>query len=297
MKCIVNKLAAPIGDADLYKFDELRLFSFVGNGALTPQQGSLTVAPISGESIKISALSGKIYNDSEYQQEIVGELTVTAWRFIYFKQIDNSFILSIIGKSYIKTIAAPTLAIPTSELKYTSAKFDGISFVEGSLNDISYIKVGEAPNVLNISGVLSGDLEPEGKTKLIQYLDIIIGQPLTDYTFLVGENRLRVISLFFRADDSLVSLLGNNPNLRRLNYNGFYNHWESMTLRNTNYTPLSGNYRFATSDDSDRFLINMAACEGTDYDSTKTINLTGAERTSASDAAVASLTARGFTIN
>lgn len=297
MKCIIEKLATSINDASLYKFEELRLYSYVGIGASTPQQGKLYIEPTSGQSVKVSAITGKIYNDSARQEEITGEITITMGKTFYYTQVDDSFSLSIIGKSKLKQISASSVAMPTNQLQYTTAEIRAISFVEGSLNEISNLNVPNNPVQICVDKQLAGELESDGKAKIILYPDVEFAQPLSDYSFLVGENDIRAIRLYFRDEPSLASLLGNNPNLRNFHYNGLNNVWESTTLRDVNYTPLCGSFRFKRISDTDNFLINMAACQGTDYYVNKNIRLTGAGRSSASDAAVASLTARGFTIS
>ena len=76
--------------------------------------------------------------------------------------------------------------------------------------------------------------------------------------------------------------------------------WNSPTLRNSEYCLICGQIKFATSSDTDNYLINMASClDNGLYPSNEGKNyyLQNSHRTSASDAAVQKLTAAGFTLN
>lgn len=76
--------------------------------------------------------------------------------------------------------------------------------------------------------------------------------------------------------------------------------WNSPTLRNSEYCLICGQIKFATSSDTDNYLINMASCLDNGLypsNASKNYYLQNSHRTSTSDAAVQKLTAAGFTLN
>ena len=115
-----------------------------------------------------------------------------------------------------------------------------------------------------------------------------------DISVFANFNKVKLLNFFNTAVTGDLSVLANLPKLT--NYASIsLNTWSSDSLRNSSYPRITGVLGFADTTSTDNFLKNMAKCtdEGV---GDKMIYFRNSHRTSASDAAVSTLQAAGYTL-
>lgn len=107
-------------------------------------------------------------------------------------------------------------------------------------------------------------------------------------------NKLKQLSVFGTAVTGDLSVLANLPKLTT--YSCYASStWSSDSLRNSSYPRITGVLGFTDTTSTDNFLKNMAKCTDEGIVN-KTIYFQNSHRTSASDAAVSTLQAAGYTL-
>lgn len=107
-------------------------------------------------------------------------------------------------------------------------------------------------------------------------------------------NKLKQLSVFGTAVTGDLSVLANLPKLTMYSCNSLST-WSSDSLRNSSYPKITGVLGFTDTTSTDNFLKNMVKCTDEGVGS-KQIYFQNSHRTSASDAAVSTLQAAGYTL-
>lgn len=285
-KCLIEQIEKSSSNPNLIGINELIFTSYRAGS-------NLKIAPKSGKTLHITRKSGHLYSDSAMETEI-SEADITASTTYYMSE---GAIVVVDSKYDIKSINTTYCEFPIAQLEFITFNTTELAFYTGKLDDFKYLNTGEWPSTNIYQNVDKNNLTTDAKNRIIllSYFRAY-GNPFESVNWMAGDNTLRGIILEYESPFSIADVLGNNPNLRYIKTNGDTNEWSSTSIRSSEKSPLSAQLVFKTSTDVDNFLINMAACQGTTYHSTKQI-LYRPARTSASDAAVSSLESRGFTIN
>ena len=298
MECVINKLREAIDNPDLITPTEVRLKSFA-ELSVSSTNGEMIISPKNMNSpVILKVLSGEVFVDSGRTTPVTSPLTISQQISLWNR--GSNIELAILNKENLKRYSIDNLKFPLEQVKYCSSmQLVGEICISGKWSDIKNISV-EANTFANIKiiGEMSGEIDADCIAKISACRTFTSYFPITNLQAFQNIGT-KIIVLSFNSNDDATAILGNNESLRVLNAAKPINTWNSRTLRNISFTPIGGHFYFKTSQDTDNFLINMAACEGTDYlnVSNKTIYIEdGAPRTSESDDAVASLESRGFTI-
>lgn len=115
-----------------------------------------------------------------------------------------------------------------------------------------------------------------------------------DISAFANLNKIKSLNFFNTGVSGDLSVLANLPKLT--NYSCFSKStWSSDSLRNSSYPRITGVLGFTDATSTDNFLKNMAKCTDEGVGG-KTIYFQNSHRTSASDAAVSTLQAAGYTL-
>lgn len=114
-----------------------------------------------------------------------------------------------------------------------------------------------------------------------------------DIANLATLTNLETLAVNYTSVSGDLSSLAGLPNFYNFSNWSLNNTWSSSDLRPSSSKIISGAFKFATATDTDNFLINMAKCQASAY---KEIYFQQSHRTSASDAAVATLQGMGYTL-
>lgn len=171
--------------------------------------------------------------------------------------------------------------------------------------DISYSMVSGHFNVLKCIGNLKKFACIKNKNVILSTNDFALAtnieiiscreSMITGNTNIFANfNKLKQLSVFGTAVTGDLSVLANLPKLTTFSCYALST-WSSDSLRNSSYPRITGVLGFTDTTSTDNFLKNMAKCtdEGV---VNKTIYFQNSHRTSASDAAVSTLQAAGYTL-
>lgn len=298
MECIINKLREAINNPDLIAPTEIRLKSFA-ELSVSKTNGEMQISSKNLNSpVILKVLSGEVFIDSARTTPVTSPLTISQPMYLWNR--GSNIELAILNKENLKNYSVDNLKFPLEQVKYCSSmKLIGDICISGKWSDIKNISVvADIYAAIRIIGNMTGEIDSDIIAKISACKTFVSYFPITNLQAFQNIGT-KVISLYFSSSEDSTDILGNNESLRVFNSSKSFNTWSSRTKRNTSYTPIGGDFYFSTSQDTDNFLINMANCEGTNYlnAANKTIIIeNGAPRTSESDAAVASLESRGFTI-
>lgn len=308
-KCLITRFPSAVSDDSLPKYGEVELTIYK---AIPDDAAILTCGNIE-QDVVMRAENCLISTDKvNYSQEITLPKSPNWWtsRTIYGKNIISGVSkLSFDGK-YANIIGSPTLKAYKGEefigalryskeqriVNYSNVAFaDGIDYALG-LSDLRGGKYASLQlyNNSNAYGSLSDlqvstltDIDFRGCTGLT--IPIASLQEQTGLkTLMIASDSNGVPTI----DWTLEQLVGFNL-LYRVELYGIQSSWSSSSIKASTTKAWGGIFQFSSSADVDNFLINMANCAVGDY---KYITITGGSRTSASDSAVSSLKASGYTI-
>ena len=169
-----------------------------------------------------------------------------------------------------------------------ASKITGDVSVLGCLGSLKYLNISKNNKVILDLATLSNSFN-------LQHLQIENSGATGNLASLASCTALTSISANGSGITGSISSLANNANFKSFNHYTLLNTWNSSTLRPSSMSKITGNFKFASASDTDNFLINMAACTDTGI-TNKNYYLQNSHRTSASDAAVSTLKAAGYTV-
>lgn len=171
--------------------------------------------------------------------------------------------------------------------------------------DISNSQVSGYFNVLKCIESLKSFICTKNKNVILSTNDFALATNIKNIscseTMITGNinvfanfNKLEQLNVFGTAVTGDLSVLANLPKLTNYSCQSLST-WSSDSLRNSSYPRIAGVLGFTDTTSTDNFLNNMAKCtdEGVTY---KTIYFQNSHRTLASDAAVSTLQAAGYTL-
>lgn len=171
--------------------------------------------------------------------------------------------------------------------------------------DISNSKVSGYFNVLKCIGNLKIFKCANNKSVMLSTNDLALATNIENIscnnTMITGDisvfancTKLKQLSVFQTAITGDLSVLANLPKLTT--YSCYASStWSSDSLRNSSYPRITGVLGFTDTTSTDNFLKNMAKCTDEGIRN-KQIYFQNSHRTSASDAAVSTLQAAGYTL-
>lgn len=168
------------------------------------------------------------------------------------------------------------------------------SKIAGSLDNLS--KMTSLINISIDTTSIGGDIANLAGNKDISKINLRNSHVYGNVSSLIGCSK---ISHIFLMGSSVVEGnledFANHANLNAFQNLALNNTWSSESLRPSNMPKIIVTGKFKTATDTDNFLKNMAKCSDEGV-TTKTFFFANSHRTSASDAAVNTLQAAGYTL-
>lgn len=169
------------------------------------------------------------------------------------------------------------------------------SKITGSLASLSKMTSLTVIKINNTS--ISGDIVNLAGNKNISLVNIENTNVYGSLSSLIGCSKIsKIYSMNNSVVEGNLEDFANHANLFVFQSFGIRNTWSSESLRPGNMPKIIISSSFKTATDTDNFLKNMAKCsdEGVQF---KTLYFGNSHRTSASDAAVNTLQAAGYTLS
>lgn len=168
------------------------------------------------------------------------------------------------------------------------------SKITGSLDSLSKMTSLTSIDISHTS--ISGDIANLAGNKNISIVNIESNHVYGSLSSLIGCSKIsKIYSMNNSVVEGNLEDFANHANLIVFQSFVISNTWSSESLRPSNMPKIIISSGFKTTTDTDNFLKNMAKCSDEGVDS-KTFFFGNSHRTSASDAAVKTLQAAGYTL-
>ena len=207
--------------------------------------------------------------------------------------------------SDLNTYCSKLLKLHLGNMKQTGDLSEIAELSKLEIIDISNSMVSGYFNVLKCIGNLKVFKCDNNKNVMLSTNDFALATNIEiiscDNTMITGDisvfanlNKIKSLRFFNTGVTGDLSVLANLPKLTSYSCYSLST-WSSYSLRNSSYPRIAGILGFVDTTSTDNFLKNMAKCtdEGV---TTKQIYFQNSHRTSASDAAVSTLQAAGYTL-
>lgn len=304
-KCLITKLSGVVQNEDLLKMGELEIilkgnsssgkrmpsFSFTEATVIKAINGLISAELVNNgnkaQELNISSLSGNMscFADGEVRLRVENK-----YNLVKLYEQDNDFFAD--------------LEIDLADLKYckslTTLNIGLKNTVKGSLEDIKdlpitaiYLNPETPSDLANVKGWTLTN---------VVLLNNVYGDISNVHTSFASIIKVTVFGTEGKSLHGDLGKLGDK--IQIFSSNGDTNMsenftWSSSTVRPSSYSFIPiWNVRFATGTDVDNYLINAASCNfDSGHDKNIIIFCTNGTRSSASDAALATIKSNGYTVS
>ena len=308
-KCLITKLSGVVQNEDLLKMGELEII-LKGNSSSGKRMPSFQFT----EATVIKAINGLISAEYANNGNKAQELNISSLSGNMSCFADGEVRLRVENKYNLVSLYEQDndyfadLEIDLADLKYckslTKLNIGLNKTVKGSLEDIKdlpitdiYLNQETPSDLANVKGWTLTSYSPEGVALNNVYGDI--SNIHTSFASIIklyvgGTKGKSLHGDLGKLGDKIQIFVSNGDTNMDENFT-----WSSSTVRPSSYSfiPLY-NVRFATGTDVDNYLINAASCNfDSGHDQNIKIFCTNGTRSSASDAALATIKSNGYSVS